>query len=859
MGARPYNPDRPCVIGLQWQPIGNFATPLQTRNALGVQVTATTADDIDTLYTAILDILPLTTTALVLEVLDITNGAGPPALPDLGAESSAQFQPAADYSAGVGAATYGYNAGAVNGPGVTAFPYVDQLTLTPGFFNGRLISANKFLYNIAGQNFGAAFKFSSIAGSMAGRWITRVRVVSTVSCITNGATNGSQVGYVPFIVVGGAQFFGNPQAISSFNPDTIVTADWYVNPVNGMPWTPADIDLFDSGSGGGNAAGFMALGVGNSSSYVIVEQVALQVFSGPTELRLAIGILEKNTASGLGQGWSRIRFRDPADGTLTDFTLTAGNTYLFMLRETRDANGSVGIIRPFAARDADGAAPIPAGPPFISCSNVALDPVSDRPLVLYPADGTLAPLVLHKLGGGISADSQPYAWDTAVQGGATGFTTVPNGTYHFSEISFGQSLQQQFTVDTLTTFGYLAVVCSLLTTSSSVGSPLTTPPPLVVTIKRVSDDAVMAGPFNVQVADLSSPVTGWQTVGIDMGAVALAADQYYFEFTSIAAPPTAWQVQVAIGGIGTPPSGPPTGTDDVTWGAGIDELTVISFSTPTVYPANTALAFVGERPAAVTGFTATPTGESACHIEGIDLTWDPAFLTCGSFGYYDIQRSDDGGTTWFQIAAPSSDSVSNFTDWESRRGGPYNPDVIPAAYRIRVVRFDGTPSVWSATVTATATQSVPGLLFVSNVMPDYNVFYPDLGTSRKIKLPKRFQVNAPLGRNYQIVLHNLEYQGRNFSRTIGVKSAIPGCPPQLVTCDDQTLVGDDVFFPMQRICMADLPYVCVHDEHGDRYFAGVNDTDGTWRPLKQEVFTLDIIVVEVTDVPYAPDVTPSGS
>jgi hypothetical protein len=848
MAARPFNPNRPCVIGPEWAPVVDFGVPILSLNAYGSRLTASTNDTIDGLYTAVLDAIPKST-ELAVSVFDITNG-GAPAFPQLDPEESVTFYPSSDFG-GIsnGVWTYGYNAGSVAGPGAAArYSYVDSTSLTPGFFNGQIVGSSKFLFSVSGGNFDAAFQVGGVAGSTVGRWITRVQARMTVSCTggTGGAGPGN-IGIWPYIVVGGITYWGSPQAVPSTSPESVVTADWFVHPRTGLPWTDSDIAGFDSSLfGSSNAVGFVAIGVGNTSSYAIVEQVQLVVFSSANDPRLAIGTVAINRQSPLGQGWGFCQFRTKTTGAPTSFTLVAGHTYLFELQETREPGGALGIN----SLQGRSAAP---GPPFWDVSNIDLDPVSHRPLQVLAPGGALPPIILRKSGGGLSADSQPYAWCTQVQGGATGFQFgVPNGTYHFSEVSFGQWMRQQFTVDTPTTFGHLGLICSLLTTSTDdPATPLSIAEPMVINIKRQSDDALMAGPFTVHNSDLASPVTGWQTVSIDIGAVALAAGQFYLEATSAANPYACWQVQVAITGIGTPPSGPPSGTGALTWGGGVDSLIVYHYGVPTTYVAETALFSLGERPAAPSNFNAIAMGESACHIDAVSITWSPVVLTCGVHGAYEIERSDNGGA-YRKIASITSASVHSFIDYESVRNAP-------ASYRMRLVRVDGTPSPWTAIKVATATLRTCGLLFVSNEQPSLNVFYPDDQQVRKFLFPQRVTVNAPFGRQYQIVLHNLEYQGRTWLTQVAVRAGVDGCTPQFVTCDDITLTGASVFDPLQSICRADLSYVCLHNEHGDRMFSSCTAPSGEWVPTNVEVFTQDLEVVEITDIPSTPDVAPPSS
>lgn len=852
MGVRAFNPNRPCIIGMEWDVNGNFQTPLQATNALATNVTPQTNQTIDTLRVPLMGIVPHGATSLAVEVLPLDGTLAAPSFPDLGDVDSATFYPTFD----IGNFTFNVNGFRGSVFSGNNYSFVDSVTLTPGFFFGRQVVSNEFLYQPQGQNCSASFRFGSVNGTLAGRWITRVRIQLTVTTFYAGSGGaGSSTGIVPFLIVNGVQYFGLPQNIPSFQPSTTVTCDFYENPQTGLPWTPSDLAGFDGALFGANhGAGFQTLGVGNPSSFTFVEQVQLIVDSSP-ESRLAIGVA--TTLDSFDQGWCNFVLRSPNTGAPTPLALTAGSNYCFSFKETRNTSGFAVVNCIFShysskgvQAGAFGGTDIPIGPPFFTNSNITLDTNSRRPTGILPGAGTLMGFIMHKNGGGISADSQPYAWTTATQGQTTGWPNIPNGLFKFSEISYGQWMHQQFTVDTNTTFNHMQVICSLITTTTDDPvSPLALAYPMEINIRRASDDALMAGPFNVQVSDLQAPVTGWQKIGIDIGAVALVGGvKYYWEVTSAASPFYCWQVGVAIGGKGNPPSGPPSGTATATWGNNVDSLIVYSFSVPTTYSYNTALLSVSSAPPVPTGFNAVHTGESACHVDAIALTWVNVALSCGVFGHFDLQRSDDLGVTWNQIARITDPLVSNFVDYESIRNKT-------AQYRIRQVRQDATPSAWSAVKSAMAVQSVFGLLFVSNEMPELNVFYPDLGASRQFSYPQAVSTLAPLGRNYEMVIHDLEYRGRNFKSRLAIRSGKANCPPQLVTCDDRTLTGTDVFNPLQAICRADLSYVCVHDEHGDRYFANTTAPTAEWIPVNQEIFFQDVLVVEVTNVPSSPDAT----
>lgn len=862
MADRAFNPNRPCVIGLEWRPNFNFSSPLAAGNGLAsVLEDAQTSDVIEAIWTAMFTLQP--DAGMAVEIFDVTNGSDPPALPAFSNILTTTTLPSAVISGtSFGSAAWGYADPTESTPPVgSPWTFVDQTTRTPGVFRGQAVGADTFLFQGLGLNFDSAFKFAIGAGSFVGKWITRVRVRIQASSLAFGIGGGGSStpaigGIVPFLVINGTQYFGAQQSISSQAPGTVATLDFYANPATGLPWTAADMDRFDDASADQWGAGFVAIGSGNVAAFTVVEEVALQIDAAATDQRLAIGATAVPLPAGQTSGWVELILRDTDTGLPTTITLTPGDSYAFQYRSTRSPNVyGAGINRIGAAYDGTTNSEPLAAPPNWITWDTYLDLASRRPLTVVQQDSTVAATVLVKNDSSISADSQPYTMVTPTQGAQEGWPTLPGGLIALSQISFGQWLHQEFTVDTGTTFEVIELIVSTLTTTTAdPNQPLQTAQPLVINIRLTADDSLVAGPFTVELTDLEPPYTAWQRVIVDIGSVALSgATSYYFDVTSNANPFVAWQVQVAATGNQPTPTGPPAGTDDVTWGAGIDALHVFLFSVDQGADTyNTAEIAIATRPDPPVNFQAAAIGENDCGIDGILIQWATPALTCGVLDYVEIQRSDDFAVTWTEIARITDDTVTAFTDWESLRN-------MQAFYRARLVRVDGAPSDWTGVAAAIAVQSRVGLLFVSNEAPELNVFYPDLGP-RTFDRPGQASLYTPIGQKYRAMIHDLADRGVGQSTRVAVRSGIPGCPPQLVTCDDQTLIGSDVFNPLYAISIADLSYVCIHNEHGNRYFAGLMVGKGTWRPLNVETWICDIQWIQLTDTPSRPDVAaPSGS
>jgi hypothetical protein len=263
----------------------------------------------------------------------------------------------------------------------------------------------------------------------------------------------------------------------------------------------------------------------------------------------------------------------------------------------------------------------------------------------------------------------------------------------------------------------------------------------------------------------------------------------------------------------------------------------------------------------VTGFGATLQSQSVTGI-GQDCGLNPAFIPSAisyvrlawsptsssvpvsGFGYYEVQRSDSI-TDWQTIAKMTSPAASGFTDYEARIG-------LLTSYRIRAVDEFGFYNAWSSTVTATI--PAPGvtgisisarthvLAFTSNASQAgvYNLAYCltwDDEPLENFTLPEgsSVQLQPMYNRNFYTAFHTLERGGEQFSRDILVQAA--AIPPE-------TLAD---FTSLRSMAWASVPYVCVRDEDGNRWFANVM-VPSVRVQLNRTIYRAAITITEVTDV-----------
>lgn len=221
------------------------------------------------------------------------------------------------------------------------------------------------------------------------------------------------------------------------------------------------------------------------------------------------------------------------------------------------------------------------------------------------------------------------------------------------------------------------------------------------------------------------------------------------------------------------------------------------------------------------------------------------------FGYYEIQRMDTVETGWQSIMKATSPLTTGFNDYEARVG-------ILSSYRIRNVDTYGFEGPWSATVTATV--PAPGvtigcsdghlLIFTSNEEQDgsVNLAYSSVWEAgQRVEESFTFpeagfvQMQAMYNRDFFTAFRPTERGGEQFSRTVLVQAA---------AISPETLAD---FTSLRDMAWADVPYICVRDEDGNRWLATVVVPSGrVLRDRRLYMASLDIIEVTATPSPVDP-------
>ena len=217
------------------------------------------------------------------------------------------------------------------------------------------------------------------------------------------------------------------------------------------------------------------------------------------------------------------------------------------------------------------------------------------------------------------------------------------------------------------------------------------------------------------------------------------------------------------------------------------------------------------------------------------------------FGAYEIQRQDAIDTDWQTIMLATSPAVTGFSDFEARAG-------IVSSYRIRGVDVYGFEGIWSSTVTSTVpapgiTIGCPGhvLIFTSNESQNgaYNLAYSSAwegSVEENFTFPEAGDVafQKMYGRDFVTAFHPLERGGERFSRTVLVQAAAISAPT----------LGD--FRSLRDMAWASVPYMCVRDEDGNRWFATVLVPSGRVQRSRQ-LYMAAVDIIETTATPSPVD------
>ena len=224
--------------------------------------------------------------------------------------------------------------------------------------------------------------------------------------------------------------------------------------------------------------------------------------------------------------------------------------------------------------------------------------------------------------------------------------------------------------------------------------------------------------------------------------------------------------------------------------------------------------------------------------------------TPADVGATEIQRYDPVDGQFNTIMLCTNPAVTGFSDFEARVGQP-------SVYRIRNRNVYDFAGLWSPQITGTVPSpgvtgaSVALLMFTSNARQNgsLNLAYSAEWEGTPVETFQwseagQVALQMMYGKNFPTSFHPLERGGEAFSRAILVSAA--GIP--LVT-------KENGFEDLRDMAWATVPYICVRDELGNRWYSLVTVPEGSRRRMvnKGHLLVSTVNVVETTDTPFAVD------
>lgn len=608
------------------------------------------------------------------------------------------------------------------------------------------------------------------------------------------------------------------------------------------PWTPQMVRDFASG-GSRKVRVICRAGPG----YWRVDRVYLRVYSIP-ERRLGRGIGSPSAAL----TWMPVTMDTPA-GTGSP-TVTAGQDYTLMARRIIDYNADSVASAVLPWRYLRGTADDDTWRRHAQPYNPTVSPGSvGTANLMGPAGAQLdgVPAARFRTGVTVNADTQPYSLSRgALVYGANVVSqtlTVPAGT---------------------TTYGQVFVVAGW---NQANGRPAA---PLRAEVFVDATDVRVLGAVEVTAADVdrlpvSAPVSAADDQGVTYKTVQfrfddaedLAAALHRVQFSSPdSLESSPWFVAALISDLVNADESFGGSTDHAE-GWWLSDGVLTALDSPGVRSSDLQAVLV-EVPPAVTGVAAAAGSLTAHHVEVCDRTPDCEGCAEDTMPYvqvswseapesspgsppvagYHVDRMDQLSPDWERVAFVDGREVVSWNDLEPRIG-------VTSQYRVRVVRDDGVVGDWSDTVSQNVPLGQVALSFSSNAATGLACVYPEVWTGATASRSWTFREAQDVelrrihGRNREVAIWPLERRGDGFTRTLLLSA---GCVVALPTMN--------LFTPLRNLSRAAIPYVCVRDGEGNRWYANLRVPEGdTTRAPDNEVWATEVALVEVSDIPAIHD------
>lgn len=230
-------------------------------------------------------------------------------------------------------------------------------------------------------------------------------------------------------------------------------------------------------------------------------------------------------------------------------------------------------------------------------------------------------------------------------------------------------------------------------------------------------------------------------------------------------------------------------------------------------------------------------------IQGIQVSWDN--ISDPMVTSYQIQRKDETEEAWTFVAeigaiVSGAPIPSYWEDYECRMA-------VPNCYRVRAARSDGITGDWSAEVCATITDTRVALSFTSNSATGMGCVYPEMWEGAEPEQSWEFNEYSDVerhliyGKDGQAAFHPTERRGDSFTRVILLNAVASVGKPSL-----------DITDPLRDLSWAALPYICVRDGKGNRWFASIELPSAVHRK-RINLWFAEVTVVEAITEPALVD------
>lgn len=745
-----YNPSAPSSIGVEWFPATESVTPLTSvTDCVAWKVASSATETITQVY------VPHTwsgaSTGYGKLLLDVYN------LADTGAGSSPTTTRYAPNVTQANNNMFAPSGATWNSVTTTTHTYIDETTPDDTDY----VSYAKSSYS--------RFEFGSAAFTGAVQSVSfQVRAMGYSGGSPRIALslyyNGSRVSLLGYV--------SPPADSDDAGPNfprfqTYTLGPFTTNPRTGVAWTAADITSFDASNG-------HALHIENYGGLVGVSWLSMVVSSG-TDKRVATG--STATQSTLPSGTQT----NLPITLAANWSKTTSTNYLLVARRIDDPTGAAQALIPQIIYLGTDTCPHGQGISYSSTIDSSGFVTADGAAVPTKT----IPFWLGTSGTAISADSQPY-WDLTAKACHTSST-----------------LKQGISAASATAYKPIRVLLG--------GSPNAD---LSIRVKKVSDNSAVGGTAVLTAATLAdTAITGtitdatWgqvplRTVTVSLGSAATlaTATSYYAEFTSTAGAATPW----LVGMLDATASHSLTGNQ--TYGGTANQATVAG----TGVPQGDLVVLVATAPTAPSSITVTKTTTTinGVSIDYAAISWVNGGALSSAFSRWEVERSEDSGTTWVQIATISTEATVTFNDYEGKRA-------TAAKYRVRIVRSDGITSDWttqSNTVTPAATSSA-WAIFTTNSDSAVTVGYTPDGSTTSFDFVSASEVTyIPLhDQDYTAAFRPLEERGIAWNFTL-----------QIHTSQTTPSAGAGVrVFNLLRAAANASGSICLHTADGERFFGSL--------------------------------------